>query len=139
MILPDNPYGVPTDTTEWHPLLQSALEDMHPTAEAVLSPYFLRSAHEAGYVYGTCVMSVVFDWLDQGVPPFCSDIAIALDEAGVVTARGRKYTRTNLYEMLHERRLWPALVAYRRQDNLAYVARLNQRDKRSIWQHHSLT
>ena len=111
---------------DWHPTLQSAHEDLHPT---VLSTWreCVSSRWADRWHYGNAVCSVVFDWMDGGIPPFATELADALTAEGILSYSDVPYTQESLRKLVQMRALWRPLVAYRRSNNLAYVAAVADR------------
>ena len=130
--------AVHTDTSHWPDIVADAYTDPHPHVKWLNRGQWIRRDYLDDWRYGNAVLSIVFDSLDRGytdasaLPPFCGDIANALNKAGLKTARGYRWTGDNLKDLIYRRRLDPVVIGYRTADNLAYVSRVRETGKRTI-------
>lgn len=120
------------------PRVQAAWDNPHPLVAKVLPVIAAGGArvHEEEWRHNTAVLSIVFDWLDQGLAPFPQDIADALNHAGITSARGCEWKADRLGHLLQSRWLWRDLCGYRHEGNLAFVRRVNQRGKSAVKTYH---
>ena len=123
-----------TDTTEWHPLVAEAYADHHYLVDPI-GEMGVPDASLASYRYNSGVLSLCFKYWDAGLPPFVSDAVLTLRELGVPTSVGSEWTTKHLDRVIHRHYLHDSLVAYRTNDNIAYVSRMADRGRRSVYQH----
>ena len=126
------------DTRDWPDAVAEAYADPHPHVYWLNRCEWIRHDYRPDWCYGNSVLSLVFDSLDHGytdasaLPPFCGDIADSLNAAGIKTARGHRWTGGNLKDLIHRRRLAPAVISYRTDHNLAYLRRLQEHGGKTI-------
>ena len=118
-----------------HPLVVESYANLHWRVES-LGELGVMTTSLPAYRYNNAVVSLCFHWFDQGLPPFLSDCVEALRELDIPTYKGTSWTVDHLYHVMARRYLHEEMCHYRHRGNLAYVTRLNQRDKRSVWQHY---
>lgn len=125
-----------TDTSQWHPLIKEAYEDphylVHPAGE-----WGCSAAQLNAYRYNSAVTSLCFKWWEDGLAPFYADAVIALNELEVPNFQGNAWTTRHLNRVVRTRYLHGELVKLRHGGNLAYVDRMADRGRRSIYRHHA--
>ena len=106
-------------------------EGLHPTCNP---RWYLggKSSDRAVRYYNVAVMSLIFDALDNGLPPYPKEIAMALNDAGVSTSEGNEWSGKLVSMRLSHSGYIDDVVAYRHGGNYAHLVRIGEEGKHRI-------